>query len=367
MAGVYDADSHIAEPEAMWKHLDPALHARRPVIVSVPSDTLYGKSDHMWLIDGKIFPRTAGRGSALLVTPVSQTFVQEMPDVPARDISDVGARLKEMDTLGTERQIIFPTLFLVYLTDDVELEIGLSKAYNRHMAEVCSRSGGRMDWALVPPLRDIEAAVKEVKFGAEHGARGVFFRGIEKDRTLDDPYFFPVYEEAQARGLTICVHQGAGSPALANLVDIARSHTFTHGRIPPVVAFRNLVANRIPEIFPRLRWGFIESGASWVPFVLHNLKSLGHQPVEWGPKLFERYNMYVSYEANEDLLYLVKYIGEDNVVIGSDFGHHGRSGVIADPSAQLHMVKTVRSREEYPGRLVDKLLVDNPRALFGIS
>lgn len=143
MAGVYDADSHIAEPEAMWKHLDPALHARRPVIVSVPSDTLYGKADHMWLIDGKIFPRIVGKGSSPLITPVSQTFVQEMPDVPARDISDMGARLKEMDALGTERQIIFPTLFLVYLTDDVELEIGLSKAYNRHLAEVCAKSGGR--------------------------------------------------------------------------------------------------------------------------------------------------------------------------------------------------------------------------------
>ena len=81
---------------------------------------------------------------------------------------------------------------------------------------------------------------------------------------------------------------------------------------------RTRIANRIPEIFPRLRWGFIESGASWVPFVLHDLKSLGHQPVDWSPKFFER------------------------------------SGVIADPSAQPHMVKTVRSWEEYPGRLVEK-------------
>ena len=36
MAGVYDADSHIAEPEAMWQKLDPEFHPRRPVIVSVP-------------------------------------------------------------------------------------------------------------------------------------------------------------------------------------------------------------------------------------------------------------------------------------------------------------------------------------------
>ena len=367
MPGIYDADTHIAEPSAMWDKLDPEFYARRPVIVEVPPDTIYGKSDHMWLIDGHIFPRTAGRGSAFLVTPVEQTFVQEMPDIGARDMTDLDSRITEMDSLGTETQIVFPTLFLTYLTDDADLEIALCKAYNRHMAEVCAKSGGRIDWTLIPPLRDIEASVEEVKFGAANGAAGLFFRGIERDRTLDDPYFFPVYEEAQAHDLTICVHQGSGSPALNSLVDVRRSHTFTHGRIPPIVAFRNLIANRVPEDFPNLRWGFIEAGASWVPYALHQLRTLGHDPVSWGPKMFDKYNMWVAYEVDEDLPYLVKYIGEDHVVTGTDFAHHGREGTIADPSAQLHMVQTIRSREEYPASLVDKMLVDNPRALYGHS
>ena len=38
-----------------------------------------------------------------------------------------------MDRLGIEIQVIYPTLFLVYLTDDAELEIALCKAYNRWM------------------------------------------------------------------------------------------------------------------------------------------------------------------------------------------------------------------------------------------
>ena len=60
MAGVLDADTHIAEPVEMWDYLDPEWHARRPVIVSVPDDTLYGESDHMWLIDGRIIPKVVG-------------------------------------------------------------------------------------------------------------------------------------------------------------------------------------------------------------------------------------------------------------------------------------------------------------------
>ena len=41
MAGILDADTHIAEPLQMWDYLEPEWHSRRPVIVSVPDDTQY--------------------------------------------------------------------------------------------------------------------------------------------------------------------------------------------------------------------------------------------------------------------------------------------------------------------------------------
>ena len=69
--GVVDADTHIAESESMWKHLDKEWYQRRPVIVSVPDDTLYRDQTAVWLIDGNIFPRPAGKGGSLLITPSS--------------------------------------------------------------------------------------------------------------------------------------------------------------------------------------------------------------------------------------------------------------------------------------------------------
>ena len=47
------------------------------------------------------------------------------------------------------------------------------------------------------PTRSIEASITEMQWAKDHGAVGVFFRGIEGNRTLDDPYFFPVYQEAE--------------------------------------------------------------------------------------------------------------------------------------------------------------------------
>ena len=371
MAGILDADTHVAEPPQMWDYLEPEWRSRRPVVVNVPEDTQYGKSDHMWLIDGTIFPKAAGRGGNILVTPTTQSGLRDRGDNKSRELIDLDQRFADMEATGVDAQVVYPTLFLAFLTYDAAFEVALCKAYNRFMADVWARSEGRIKWVVVPPLRDIDATLPELQFGRQNGACGVFFRGIEMDRTLDDPYFFPVYAEAQSLNLPICIHQGQGAPALNNLIDITRSHTFTHGRLPPLVAFRNIVANRIPELFPELRFGFIETGASWVPFVFHQLSgTMRTDEGFWGPRLFEEYRIWVSYELGEDLPYLLDYIGEDHIIVGTDYGHHTpgtTDRLAADPSAQVHMVKALRSRPELSKRTIDKLLIDNPHALYGVS
>jgi predicted TIM-barrel fold metal-dependent hydrolase len=364
---VLDADTHILEPAEMWEHFEPAMYARRPVMVSVPNDTLYGRSNAFWLIDGEIFPKPAGKGGFLLVTPRDQEAVAARPDVDARALLDLDWRLKDMAAMGVNQQVIYPTLFLVYLTDDVELEIALCRAYNRYLASVWEKQPEKLRWVLIPPLRNIEASIQELRYGKEHGAVGVFFRGIEKDRTLEDPYFYPVYEEAQALDLPICIHTGAGCPDWSKVIDVSTSFTFPHVRLLPLVAFRNIVANRVPEKFPRLRFAWVETGASWVPYLLHSLRGTnGNDFTEWGPKLFERYRLYVSYEDQEDLAYLASFIGEDNLFAFSDWGHHGGGGLRGDPSAQPRLVEKLREREDVPPRVLDKVLYDNAKRLYGM-
>ena len=95
---------------------------------------------------------------------------------------------------------------------------------------------------------------------------------MEGNLTLDNPYFSPIYALAEKLDLTICIHTGSGSRYLMQPFDVERNHTFAHNRVLPVVAFRDLVANRIPEQFPRLRFGFIEAAASWVPYIFHVLR-----------------------------------------------------------------------------------------------
>jgi predicted TIM-barrel fold metal-dependent hydrolase len=361
MAGVVDADTHIAESEAMWSHIDREMYPRRPILARIPDDTWYKDRNAFWLIDGEIFPKPAGKASFSLITPSAQKKESGRGDIHlgVRELTDPAARLRDLDKLGVEIQVVYPTLFLVYLTDDAKLEVALCRAYNRFVAAACAKAPARLKWVAILPLRDIEASLAEMQWAKEHGAVGVFFRGMEGNLTLDNPYFSPVYVEAEGLDLAICIHTGSGSRHLMQLFDVERNHTFAHNRVLPVVAFRDLVANRIPERFPKLRWGFIEAAASWVPYIIHVLRRSARPDLK-PQELFRDYRFWIACEADEELPHLLNYIGEDHIVTGSDYGHN-------DPSKEPEFVKNMRAREDVPPAIIEKILCDNPRRLYGIG
>ena len=192
MPGVIDADTHIAESEAMWQMIDEKMYPRRPVLLSLPDDTLYGGWNATWLIDGNIFPKPVGKGGFRLVTPSASKIQSNRRDIQVgcRELTDVAARLADMDRGGIAAQVVYPTLFLIYLTDDAELDVALCRAYNRFMAQACAQSHGRIHWVAIPPLRCIEESVKELKWAKQNGAVGVFFRGMEGNLRWTTRTFF---------------------------------------------------------------------------------------------------------------------------------------------------------------------------------
>ena len=82
----------------------------------------------------------------------------------------------------------------------------------RWLAEKCAPTNGRLQWAAVLPLLQPDKAVEELRWAKEHGACGIFKRGFDLDRKVTDPHFFPVYEEASALELPLCIHTGHPLP-----------------------------------------------------------------------------------------------------------------------------------------------------------
>ncbi len=373
MAGVVDADTHIIKHEGIWEFMDRELYSKRPVLLAGPSDTLYKGANGFWLIDGSIVPKPAGKGSVAMANPASDNEKARVDiDQDVRELTNPVARIRDMDARDVDIEVIFSTLFITHLTDDADLEVALCRAYNRYMANACKDSGGRLQWVAVPPLRSIEDSVMEINIARENGAAGVLFRGVEGDRSLAESYFFPVYAEASRLDMPICIHTGAGSPGLSQVFDRTVSHNLPHVRALPMFAFRDLVAHKIPERFPDLRIGFIEAAASWVPYVIHHLRRSSKAPAqwlgggetpkddEWGPKMFRDNRLFVALESDEDIPYLLNFIGEDNVLIGSDYGHQ-------DQSRDVGVVATLKAREDLSATTKEKILSANPRRFYGLN
>lgn len=373
MPGVVDCDTHIIEHDGVFELMDPDMLPRRPVQLKAPAGTQYGRSNGFWLIDGQVVPKHVGKGSVSFAIPISDGE-SSRTDIPqgVRQLTDVPARVAALDARDVDVEVIFPTMFLAYLTDDPITDAAMARSYNRYMARVWKQGGGRLRWAVVPPLRSIPDSIAEIKEAKDHGAAGVFFRGVEGNQTLVEEYFYPVYKTALDVDLPICIHTGPGSPTLASVFDRAINHNLPQNRSLPVFAFRDIVAQALPHKFPGLRFGFIEAASSWVPHVLHHLRRSHSLPFEiktygpgitdmwqWGPEMFRDFNLYVACEVDEDIPYLLRFTGEENMMIGSDYGHQ-------DQSKETGVVSMLRSREDIPPGVAEKILVNNPRRFYGL-
>ena len=107
--------------------------------------------------------------------------------------------------------MIYPTFFITPVSRRPDIDLAVSRSYNRWMADIVKKQPDRFRWVLVPPLQSQEHLSEELKFGKENGACGVYMRGLECERSLSDPYFYSLYEQASALDLPICVHSANGA------------------------------------------------------------------------------------------------------------------------------------------------------------
>src|SRR5262249_19739062 len=151
-----------------------------------------------------------------------------------------------------EIQVLLPSFFLRAVFQHADAQVALCRTYNRWLADVYARAGGRLRWCVVPPLLDMTETISSLRFGKENGACAVVLRGVETNRLLSDPYFAPLYEEAQRLDMALCLHVGAINRELDQLVP--------HGGVmlvvtPNIVGFHTLLASDVPHTYPNLRFG----------------------------------------------------------------------------------------------------------------
>ena len=95
--------------------------------------------------------------------------------------------------------MVYPSLFLIPITDNAETEVGLYRSYNRWLADVWSQGEGRLRWAVMaqePPLEVL--AIVQLAHGATFGLTQIGTMGLLVQHV-------PPHVMARAQGyLTAC-------------------------------------------------------------------------------------------------------------------------------------------------------------------
>ena len=368
---VIDSDAHVVETERTWDFIPSSLQHLRPIVVNQPDAT--GASKPYWLIDGKVrgtVRQPIGKRDdwdPSRISPDMEAVSQasgrkvDTPDA-SKHMEDVGARLRHMDELGIDYQMLYPTIFLRQLTDLPETRIALAQGYNRWLADIWGQSEGRLKWACVLPLGQMDEALTELRWAVEHGACGVFMRGIEEEGVITDPYFFPLYDEMSKLDVAVTVHIGNGNPEMERLLNHgAGGSPFSSMRLASVAACHQWILAGVPEQFPKLRIGFVEAAAQWIPYLVNDLvrrypARRGHVPVPG--EILRENRVWVTCQTDDDIAYLVRYAGEDNLMIGTDYGH-------TDQSSEIEALRVFQEEGQVSSAIASKILDDNPSAFYG--
>jgi len=353
-----DSDAHVVESERTWDYMDKSDQKYRPAIVKPGGES---KAEY-WLIDGKIRGLVRQVMTAQEMDEVAQRTGRVMnTPTETRLMENVAARVKHMDELGIDVQVLYPTIFIEQISDKPALEIAICRGYNRWLADIHKQGNGRLRWICVLPLLDIRESIEELKFCRQHGAVGVFMRGIEGTRLPTDPYFYPLYDEMSRLDMAIGVHVGNGSPQNADMVSQYNGGgSFWRFRLPVIGACHSIIMSEVPRQFPKLRFHWAEAAANWVPYVVKDLRRRwATQKRDLPDNPFQEYRQYVTCQTDDDVDYVIKYAGEDNITVGTDYGHN-------DQSTEVEALANLKKSGMISDRQYDKICYDNPKALFAL-
>jgi hypothetical protein len=155
---VFDADSHVVEPAALWeKYLDPEYR-------TLGRHALWrqeGRTGCYLKVNGEIF---RDRGNPNLPRHALWRPGMDWDAVGALDphvkhpategASDPQARLADMDAMGVDQTLLYPTWFAegFFLVRDPDVAYALARAYNDWVIDFCKAAPLRLFAAAILPL-----------------------------------------------------------------------------------------------------------------------------------------------------------------------------------------------------------------------
>ena len=249
-----------------------------------------------------------------------------------RRLTEPELRVKDQNRDGVQAEVLYGILGAAQRLQDPEAEIEMMRIYNEWRAEFCASHSERFAGLAAIPSHSIEAAVDEIKRVSARGAvRGIEIANTHDLKPLFHPDWYPVWEAANDSKLPVHFHTiGTPKTDVEGFAPLQQRQAFavslTGFQMAMSRILMEIIYGGVLEAYPDIKIVIGESGIGWIPYILD------HMDLEWEdqfkdltltmkPSEYWLRQCYATYQSDEVGIRLLDYLGEDNIMWGSDFPH----------------------------------------------
>ena len=378
---VIDCDTHFTEPPDLWTSRAPASMKDRVLRVQRVD------GGDRWVVDeaidfGPIGSTVIDREGGKVLGKLGLESFADLHEASW----NVTARLAFMDRLGIWAQIVYPNAIGFSATQflrvrDLDLRNLCVRLYNDAIAEWQAESRGRLFPQALLPFWDIPLAVEEARRAVEdlHLTGFAITDRPEAFRMPDygQPDWAPFFEYIDHVGVPLNFHIGSGATVAPGSPQAPPWPSFGPERHLAVFStlmfldnarmLTNLIFSGLFDRYPHLRFVSVESGISWIPFVLEAAEYQFDEMcptegplLERRPREYFRDHLYSCFWF-EDFgpRHAIEAVGPGNVLFETDFPHP----TCLYPRMQEHLESVLQDLEPAVRR---RILQDNAVELYGL-
>jgi len=373
---VISADGHVdliwLPPDLFTANASAKLRDRMPYVTDGPdgprwvsrNGAQFGLVNGMGSAGRKYVPGEIHRSDRM-----ASTGLFEDGQKGIRRLTDPDLRLKDQDRDGVQAEVLYGVLGSSGRLNDGDAAIEMLRIYNDWLRDFCSHHPDRLIGLANVPSHDMDAAVAEVKRAAARGVRGIDVANRPDMIPLFDEHYEPLWRISHETGIPVHFHTiGGRSPDYSKMTPtVARRAfaTFICGfQMHMSYMLIQLMFSGAFERYPNLKVVIGEAGIGWIPYVLD------HMDLEWEDQFKDLLKMkpseywhrqcYATYQSDPVGVKLLKELGEDNVMWGSDYPHP--DGIWPDSQDYLS-----RELGHLPQALRRKVVCDNAARLYGLQ
>lgn len=364
------SDSHVVEPEDMWKERIASEYKERAPYLAREETT------DQWYADGVKFGIVVAGTLAgqRFDDPTKLTFEGRYED-SLKGGFDPHAHVIDMDADSIAGGVLYPSVALdAYSIPDSGLLSAILSAYNDWLAEFCAPYPDRLKGITLLNVDEVGSAVEELERCAKMGLVGAAIPIKPGGHRYDHPIYTPLWAAAQDLRMPLSLHTGTfrwnkerGWQLKTQMADpVEQTNREYHVRN----AMGAIILSGVFERFPKLRVGVVEFEIGWAPYFMNRLNdTYKDRPVgqtsyrfkeDMLPSDYFRRNVFISFQEDDFGVAMRHYIGVENLMWGSDYPH---------PESTFPRSKEIVERimEGVPDEEARLIIRDNAAKLYGFG